>query len=228
MKNLKTFLTWIAPIIGVILFFSMANADFGSDGKKTDCESEVEVQSLPKDYDCSQRDAVHPLEWANQNPETIDQSETVTVLVTGGKSPYEWSVDGTGFELAQAATSSGSNKLASGDSACGPATIEVTDDAGQKVIGYVRCNEGQWVRIKIDHSCNWGWNSSVWCESTEGKYFYRVYAAHGAHSPCVESCIHFYCAYNPCDYCHLCGTPSEQYIHIGSTSYAEVFEWICR
>jgi len=97
--------------------------------------------------DCGEiiyRDISLGMEWSDDNPETIDQDDEVAVSVDGGIGPFHWSVSGTGFSMEVSETQDGVNLLVSDGSACGPASITVTDDCGQSVTGGVRCTEGSW------------------------------------------------------------------------------------
>ena len=76
--------------------------------------------------------------------DTIDRDGTATIVVTGGCPPFTWSVAGTGFSIPS--TSQTRTVLLSADNtACGSATITVTDKCGDTCTGYVRCTTGQWV-----------------------------------------------------------------------------------
>ncbi|KKL91355.1 hypothetical protein LCGC14_1895540 [marine sediment metagenome] len=73
----------------------------------------------------------------------------VSIGVTGGTPPYTWSVSGTGFSLEFTTTTSGNNTLYADDTACGTATITVTDVCGCSVVGYVRASDGEWCLTNI-------------------------------------------------------------------------------
>ena len=77
--------------------------------------------------------------------ETIDRSDSIEVFVEGGCPPFTWSVSGTDFSLDNETTTSRQNTLNAGASACGTATITVTDDCGDEITGYVRCTYGEWI-----------------------------------------------------------------------------------
>jgi len=84
-------------------------------------------------------------EWDTENsPETIGQDTSVTVYVEGGVSPFTWTVSGTGYTLAEARTSGRANTLIASASACGTATITVTDECEDEVVGQVRNTTGAW------------------------------------------------------------------------------------
>ena len=85
------------------------------------------------------------LQWDPDNPDEIDRGESKEVKVTGGSLPLEWSVSGTGFSLEDVQTGDRTNTLQASSSACGTATITVTDGWGTTVTGYVRCTAGGWV-----------------------------------------------------------------------------------
>ena len=83
--------------------------------------------------------------WDPTNPEEINRNSSVNISAIGGVSPYKWSVSGTGFWLSSDETEGLSNTLNADDTACGSATITVTDGPGDVAIGYVRCASGYWV-----------------------------------------------------------------------------------
>jgi hypothetical protein len=78
---------------------------------------------------------------------TVARNNSVGVYVQNGLGPYTWSVAGTGFSLTHAETDVVSNTLSADATACGTATITVTDFCGDSVTGYVRCTTGQWSEI---------------------------------------------------------------------------------
>jgi hypothetical protein len=85
------------------------------------------------------------------NPEEIDRSSSEAISVIGGISPYTWSVSGNGFNLSQSQTTGLSNTLNADGTACGAATITVTDACGDTATGYVRCTKGSaWVQQCTD------------------------------------------------------------------------------
>ena len=86
--------------------------------------------------------------------ETVDQSNTATVIVTGGCTPFSWEVSGTGFTLVAASTAGRTNTLIADGTACGAATITVTDNCEDSCTGYVRCTsvDSEWV-LKSSNVC---------------------------------------------------------------------------
>jgi|GEM_PF-5845591 len=90
------------------------------------------------------RDVQAGMEWADDNPENIAQSDQVSVSVKGGKGPFYWSVAGTGFSMAAGKTDERSNLLVADGSACGAAEVTVVDSCGDSVSGHVRCDAGEW------------------------------------------------------------------------------------
>jgi len=107
--------------------------------------------------------------------ETIGRSEDKTVTVKDGLGPYKWSVAGTGFSLLHNETIGVGNTLQADASACGTATITVTDYCEDSVIGYVRGTEGSdWVQKSTGTCVAPG--AAVWYGSGTGtKYFEAVY-----------------------------------------------------
>ena len=91
-------------------------------------------------------------EWDPANPQEIGRNSNAEIKVIGGLPQYNWSVVGTGFGLAQSQSNDVSNILTAGSTACGTATITVTDRRGDTTAGYVRCTAGHWV-LKQDKTC---------------------------------------------------------------------------
>jgi len=95
---------------------------------------------------CSPADS---MSW--DGDDTIDPGGEADININGGIGPFTWEVDGTGFwfdeeyTLTEIETSELSAVLYADDTACGTATITVTDASGSISTGYVRCTEGQWV-----------------------------------------------------------------------------------
>jgi len=76
--------------------------------------------------------------------ETVDREGEATIIVIDGCGPFSWEVSGTGFTLAAASTDSRTNTLIADGTACGSATITVTDNCGDSCTGYVRGTTGRW------------------------------------------------------------------------------------
>jgi len=122
------------------------------------------------------------LQWAPDNPQEIAQNQSVTLHVINGTAPYTWSVVEPGFSLAENNTADDANTIFADNSACGAASITVTDSVGNSVTGYVRCTTGRWVGVtpqygKIPHSwpfASWGGGGYPSCifggTKTYGKY----------------------------------------------------------
>ncbi len=98
-----------------------------------ECE-EACVVTVPVAYDDANSD------------DTIVQSNTATVAVTGDGAPFSWSVSGTGFTLDYSETAGLENTLNASGSACGTATITITDCDGNIATGYVTCTTGVWTQ----------------------------------------------------------------------------------
>ena len=93
------------------------------------------------------------LEWAPDNPDTINSGGSVILAVRYGRGPFTWSVSGEpGWSLGSEQTESRFNTLlADTEESCGSATITVTDAEGSTVSGSVRnVDEGQWVQIEFE------------------------------------------------------------------------------
>jgi len=91
--------------------------------------------------------------WASGDL-TIGQSSSVGVSIADGLGPYSWSVAGTGFSMLHEETAGVSNTLQSDETACGPATITVTDFCDGTATGYVRCTaDSHWVSKEGCYPC---------------------------------------------------------------------------
>lgn len=74
-------------------------------------------------------------------------SSTKTLTVLNGAGPYTWSVSGTGFCLAYGVTSGPANVLKADDTACGVATVTITDYCGNSCYCEVRSTAGLWCTL---------------------------------------------------------------------------------
>jgi len=74
--------------------------------------------------------------------DTIAQSSNITVYVKNGCPPYAWSVTGTGYSMASPTTTAVNNVLSADGTACGVATVTITDDCGTSVAAYILCTTG--------------------------------------------------------------------------------------
>lgn len=110
------------------------------------CSADLEISC--RDNDCCY--CPPEVEFAYDNDtsaETIVRENTCPVAVNeGGGGPYSWSVAGTGFSI-PSNTDELTNTLSADETACGTATITVTDCCGAAVTGYVRCTTGRWNTI---------------------------------------------------------------------------------
>lgn len=79
------------------------------------------------------------------NADTIAREASEIITVIGGCPPYIWAVSGTGFTMTDATTTGLTNTLNADATACGTATITITDDCGTSLTEYVRCTTGQWI-----------------------------------------------------------------------------------
>lgn len=161
-----------------------------------ECGTVVEVQckDCPPDIEVS---------WDSDNSaETIDQSDTVSIYVKDGLSNYKWAVSGTGFTLAHQYTTGVTNSLISDGSACGTATITVTDGCGGVATGYVRCTTGTWAgkcsRSMPGGSCWPGTGDFVTVNDISGylKYTFKVGCKYSAATCDLYDCDS-YSAYIP-------------------------------
>lgn len=89
------------------------------------------------------------------NPDEIDRNSSVEISVIGGTSPYTWQVGGTGFSLSEGTTEGLINTLIANDTACGTATISVTDSCGYSCSGEVRGADGHWQLVVNEAIATW-------------------------------------------------------------------------
>jgi len=84
-------------------------------------------------------------------------------------------VSGAGFSLTSAETDGLTNTLEADGTACGSATITVTDDCGESCTGYVRCTTGRWANRTLVMYNRVGNPMSGQQFNTVGKYRYYVF-----------------------------------------------------
>jgi len=114
-------------------------------------------------YECWDREGVGPtfpgnlkylkFQYDPNNPDVIDRNSSVKISVIGGIPSYIWQVSGTGFILSEGATKGLTNTLIANDTACGSATITITDKRGDSCTGYVRCTAGSWAKKETGYAC---------------------------------------------------------------------------
>jgi len=111
------------------------------------CNSEVvDTLAVTINYD-------YAISFVYPEPETeVVREHSVAVNVSANGTPLTWAVAGTGFTLSHAETAGTGNVLLADETACGTATITITDCDGNVAIGEVRCTEGQWV-LKSSNVC---------------------------------------------------------------------------
>ena len=74
----------------------------------------------------------------------IARNDSLVVSVEANGAPFTWAVSGTGFSLEHEETAGTGNVLHADETACGAATITVTDCDGNQTTGGVRCTTGVW------------------------------------------------------------------------------------
>jgi len=183
--------------------------------------------------------------------DTIDRNGTATIVVKDGCPPFSWSVSGTGFSI-PASSEGRTNILSADDTACGTATITVTDHCGDSCSGYVRGTEGQWVLKSIGTCVISGVGTFTGTTGTPERYCYEYivgnkkqtqetkYEATGNYSgPCPAggACLD-YCSGAACEECVGNGdhpipcedAPTEELPHriiCWSNYNLYYFEWEC-
>jgi hypothetical protein len=92
-------------------------------------------------------------EWFIGNPDEIARNGNGLIELRNGRPPYQWQISGNGFwfdeahTVTAAQTTDPSVRLYVGSSACGSATINVTDGSACSRSGTVRSNAGSWVLV---------------------------------------------------------------------------------
>lgn len=164
-----------------------------------------------------------PIVWNDPgSDDTIARNSSCTVAVTdelGKGGPYSWSVSGNGFSLKKDPPSNGlTNTLYANGTACGTATITVTDCGGKTTTGYVRCTTGKWVLI---YSCGAGVSNCSWYGSIRGKFKYDA-------SWCYKYQFAPTCA-SACPSNPGCTTPLWRDCYDGTCfcNWARTWEWGC-
>jgi len=123
-----------APIalgLGLIDFESAFDID-----KQT--QEGINVPTIPEEYTPL---PAPELQYDPSNPDEINPNSSISLNVVGGCPPYTLSVSGNGFSMT-------GKTLFVDDTACGSATITVTDACGNNTTGYVRCTAGKWGDIE--------------------------------------------------------------------------------
>lgn len=158
--------------------------------------------------------------YLNTNKETIPRNAYMEAWVDSGEwgcPPYKWTVDGSGFHFE---SKSGPTelydkyndeiiKLWSDNSACGTATITVTDQCNQTATAFVKSTYGNWVQdcyaVCPDYFGTCGIHDFV-----EGKNKWKlVYACFG--TGCVQ----------------ICGASASWFTHQGDLAKVWRWAWQC-
>jgi len=162
--------------------------------KYAELKAEALAQCMAECDDC-----YPPMEWAEDNAETIDQEDQIAISVINGVGPYTWNVEGTGFSLETSETEGRVNLLNADETACGSATITVLDTCGIVVTGYVRGTVGGWV-LKSENVCGLEGSGEI-ISSEEGNIVYELIEGNkkqwenDAHSLLVYGTYEEICAY---------------------------------
>ncbi len=98
----------------------------------------INVPTIPEEYTPL---PAPELQYDPSNPDEINPNSSISLNVVGGCPPYTLSVSGNGFSMT-------GKTLFADDTACGSATITVTDACGNNTTGYVRCTAGKWGDIE--------------------------------------------------------------------------------
>lgn len=145
----------------------------GIDAAGNECSDTVDVICYVKT--CCDEPTYVAVSFDDDNTaDTIARSSSISVYIENGCPPFDWTVSGTGFTLGSAQTDERVNTLTADGSACGSATITITDDCGNSDTGYVRCTEGTWT--DGDNYCYKAPTTASWTNYTtpSGNQRYKV------------------------------------------------------
>ena len=88
--------------------------------------------------------------------EEIGHPDSAMVYAVSDNTPLTWAVEGQGFSFANPSPGGLGNVLLADETACGAATITVTDCYENDATGYVRCTAGTLVAGCGDNNKTWG------------------------------------------------------------------------
>lgn len=147
MLKLKMIIKVLLAVAILLYFHPIANSIAGP------CDENSSNASTPTctgDYNCSENWNSAP-ELDPSNSDEMVPNSSIPLTVSGGCSPYIWSVSGEGFwfdagHTAKTIETKGSTvTLYADSSACGAATISTTGcSGGTPEKGYVRSTTGEW------------------------------------------------------------------------------------
>jgi len=147
-RSIKIYADWD----NIPLIDNRKEADFAvvyTDERGNVCKSEFTLSCVEK-CDCYKEPVFI---YDTGNPTSVAPEASVSIRVENGCPPFGWSVTGTGFTFGQTNTDGTTNQLIAGSSACGMASITVTDNCGATVTGAVACTAGTW------YGCSYEWIS---------------------------------------------------------------------
>jgi hypothetical protein len=169
----------------VIAILNLNSFSFAEDSC-SDSSVESGLPLILQDYNYSE-DWFSTL-YLNTNKETIPRNDFTEAWVDSGEwgcPPYRWTVDGSGFHFESKSgpisistyKESETPRIWSDNTACGTATITVTDVCGQVATAYVRNTYGEWV-TDCDKSSSTGFGTcGVSTFFVKGSYRYQEICA---------------------------------------------------
>lgn len=139
------------------------------------------VPTVPGNVSNIEKWVFDPVLYASSD--TVQRQEEVDAWVDSqgwGSPPYTWTISGTGFSLTKIQTlrESEINIINADGSACGAASVTVTDARGKKDTGYVRCtSSGKWkLTDQEEWPCVYSTNTYWGCWGDPmGKYRYQAH-----------------------------------------------------
>jgi hypothetical protein len=139
----------ITNLIIIFFVFCLNSSVFSAGPCPPDCPGPT--STTPGDVGCNPNWSI---KWAPKNPPEVERNKDIPIKFTGIKGPYDITVSGTGFWLDAQHTiktiqnnETGEITLYADNSACGAATIDVTDVGCTNPItgkAFVKSTEGVW------------------------------------------------------------------------------------
>lgn len=176
-----------------------AKANFG----QSLCSQVLIVACIEEACDCdSPPEGVFAFDDGSTS-DTITPGSSISVYVTGGCPPFNWSVSGIGYNFTASNTQARNNVLRCSGGTCGPsfaavADLTITDDCGDQVTAKILNTDGGWVEQStgvceitgVGTITGSGPNYTI-TYTTENKRQVHVYNYHevteGAPDPCGDS-----------------------------------------
>jgi len=202
------------------------------------CGKKVTRMRLPERACCAD---VAPPAWdTDTSAEVVTPGSSCAVAVTGGRGPYTWHVSGRGFwlnpghDMTTGETDTAATYLYTDATACGAATVTVTDACGNQTAGYVRSTNGQWVQQSHCEASCFPWVGTYEYVTTIAGATKKIMAVAPECSPATITADAQQCSgpINAADYGITCmiyftGCPSDPPDCETCARYVDTYTWTC-